>query len=199
MSIQHEVAQNATIAHMKAWHFLTLSVVLFGIAILGLRHNDLTSLNIKTRIIQQDRAGEPTQDDINDLDRFSSTHMNASRRVVLEGAYKRAQAEARAEADNSVDGDVYAQAQSACDRQGQRTTENADCVQNYVRQRLDDSNANVDMPDKNHFTYEYHSPIWTTDIPGLSIAGGILSLLVGGVLYVRDSLRNLSQKKTGSQ
>ncbi len=198
MSIQHEVAQNATIAHMKAWHFFVLSVVLFGIAILGLRHNDLTSLNIKTRIIQQDRAGEPTQDDINDLDQFSSTHMNASRRVVLEGAYKRAQAEARAEADNSVDGDVYEQAQNACDRQGQQTTANADCVQNYVQQRLDDSNANVDMPDKRHFTYEYHSPIWTDDVPGLSIAGGILGLLIGGVLYVRDNLRNLSQKKTDS-
>jgi xanthine/CO dehydrogenase XdhC/CoxF family maturation factor len=184
---------------VKPWQFFLLSIVMFGVAILGLRHNDMTSQDMKARIIKRDLAGKSVQQEREELKRFVYNHMNASRRIELRGAYERAQARARVEADNSVDGSVYDQAQAACDRQGQRTRENANCVQNYIQQRLEDSSAGVDMPDKGNFVYEYRSPIWTTDIPGVAIALGILSLLTGSVLYIKHSIQKLVGKKNGSR
>lgn len=170
---------------MKAWYFFALSLILFTVAIFGLRHNDITSFNMKARILEKDAAGENVEQDIEELKQFTSNHMHASRRFFLKGAYERARTKAQAEADSSIDGSVYEQAQAACDREGQRTTENAECVQNYVQQRLSNEGTDVDMPKKEQFTYVFHSRVWTTDLPGLSIAGGILSLLIGIVLYVK--------------
>lgn len=178
---------------MNPWYFLVLSVILFGVALLGMRHNDLTSFDMKKRIVEKDNAGKDVQQDIEALREYSFTHMNASRSFVLRGSYERAKTKARAENDNSIDGSVYEAAQAECDREGQRTTENAECVQQYVQQRLSDTDNSVNLPHKRRFSYTFHSPVWTTDIPGISIAASILSLLTGGVIYIKRRLQVLFQ------
>lgn len=181
---------------MKARYFIGLAIVLFSVAIFGLRHNDMTSSDMKTRILEKDAAGENVQKDIKELKQFTFTHMNASRRLTLRGAYQRARTKAQAEIDSAVDGSVYEAAQAACDREGQRTTENAQCVQEYVQKRLDESGNQVDMPDERQFTYTFHSPVWTTDIPGIAIAGAILSLIVSVVLYGKHLFYRLATKNS---
>lgn len=188
--------KDATIRYMKPWYFFAFGIVLFGVAILGLRHNDMTSFDMKTRILKKDAAGEDVQQDIEELKQFTFTHMNASRSLMLKGAYERARTQAQAEADSSIDGSVYENAQAACDREGQQTTENAQCVQEYVQQRLDESGNQVNMPDEREFTYTFHSPVWTTDIPGIAIAGAIISALVGVFLYIKHTLQHLITKNS---
>lgn len=174
---------------MKARYFVALSVLLFGVTILGLRHNNIEAYNMRDKILEKDAAGEKVEQDLQKLQDFVFSRMNASgsggMRIVLEGAYERAVAKAQAEAEQSIDGSVYDAAVEECDREGVTTTQNAECVQNYVEQRLNAADEQINMPDKKQFTYVLHSPKWAADLPGISLLLAIISVILSVVLYLK--------------
>lgn len=174
---------------MKARYFVALSVLLFGVAILGLRHNNIEAYNMRDKIIEKDNSGENVEKDLQELQEYVFSRMNASgpggMRIFLEGTYNRKTAKAEIEAEQATDGSVYDAAAEACDREGVTTVENAECVQNYVEQRSNTSDEQVDTPDKRQFTYVLHSPIWTTDLPGIALLLAVLSVIASVFMYLR--------------
>lgn len=173
---------------MKARYFVGLSVILLGVVVLGLRYNNITAYNMRARLLERDAAGEQVRDEVETaLKEFVYTHMNTSMNIVLEGAYQRARAEARIAADAAVDSSIYDEAAAACDRRGHLTTDNAQCVSEYVEQRLGPA-PDTNLPQRNQFSYTFYAPIWTTDLPGLALLGAIISGLIALVLYMRHWL-----------
>lgn len=183
---------------MKARYFLGLAVIMLGMVVIGLRHNDVTAYNMLMKIVQLDASGEDVTDEVDELRDFVFTHMVTAGPVefTLEGKYSRDVARAQAQADSSIDGSIYQQAAAACDREGQLTTENAGCVQRYVESRLPGSLNEHPEVDEKAYSYTFESPVWTPDLPGLSLLGAILSLLAALFIYVKHRWLRLVRKST---
>lgn len=173
---------------MKARYFVGIGILLLGIAVLGLRSNNTTAGNMLVRLLERDAAGENTDAAVEEIRQFVFTHMNTSMQLTLEGAYARAVAEVQLEAENSINTSIYTEATVACDREGQLTTANARCVQNYVEQRLGRS-ADVKLPEPEQFTYTFNSPIWTNDLPGVALLGALICGLAAATTYIVCYLR----------
>lgn len=175
---------------MKPWHFIGITVVLLGVAILGLRYNNITAYNMRDRLMSEDARGEDVREEVEtELRDFVFSHMNASLNIVLNGQYTRDTESAQIDADQSIDSSIYDEAAQSCDREGQLTTENAQCVQDYVQERID-GDFEVDLPSREAYSYTFHSPAWTYDVPGLALLGAALSALMSLGLYLRKQLRD---------
>ncbi|MEX0748889.1 MAG: hypothetical protein WD467_02675 [Candidatus Saccharimonadales bacterium] len=179
---------------MKARYFVALTVILLGVAILGLRHNNITANNMKLRLIERDRSGEDVRPEVEGTLRdFVFTHMNASINIVLVGEHARASAQAQASTDDTVDGSLYDEAVRVCEEDRGHVTENAQCVLEYVDSRSSEV-AEVELPDIKNFSYTYHSPLWIWDTPGLALFGAVLSTVIALWLYARYHTRRLLHK-----
>ncbi len=180
----------------KPGFFLALAIVLFGVVILGMRYNNIAVNDMKMELLRQDRAGEDVREEVEtELKDFAFSRMNADVQIVLEGAHSRAVSEAELARDATVDGSVYEEAEEACDIEGQTAQENAECFQQFVASQLDDgAETDAHIPQLSEFSYIYYSPIWTFDVPGIALAGAILSTLMAFALYTRDGIRSLRRK-----
>lgn len=182
---------------MKARYFVALALM-FGVAtILGMRYNNITAYEMQAEVMSRDVAGEDVTQELEELEEFVSTHMNASgpngMRLVLQGSYTRAVEEAQAETEDQVDASVYDEAVAECDREGQLTTDNAECVQNYLSQHITEHET-AELPQQKQFSYHFYSPLWTPDIAGLSAVAAVSSLLIASVLYIRYWARTLTRQ-----
>lgn len=181
---------------MKARYFVALALMFGVVTILGMRYNNITAYEMQAEIMSRDAAGEDVSGELTELEEFVSTHMNASgpsgMRLMLQGSYTRAVEEAQAEAENQVDASIYDEAVAECDREGQLTTDNAECVQNYLSQHITEHET-AELPQQKQFSYHYYSPLWTPDIAGLSAIAAIVSLLVASVVYIRYWVRTLKR------
>lgn len=178
---------------MKARYFVGISVLLLGLSVLGLRANNVTAGNMLMRLLERDAAGENTDTAVEEIRQFVFTHMNTSMQFTLDGAYARAVVDMQARIDNSANNKIYIQAAAACDREGQLTTANAECVQNYVEQRLGQA-GKPELPEPKQFSYTFNAPFWANDLPGLALLGALLSGFIAAILYGRGWLRRSSSQ-----
>lgn len=149
---------------MKARYFF-IAAVIFGIlTIVALRGNAKTALAWRDGILAKDQAAAEVDVDIKELRAYVFKHMNSSVRFELTGSYDRAVEAAQRE---SVSGEVYSAAQAACDRQGDSSVVQAQCVQRFLADRL--SNNPVRLPEKAQYTYAFASPSWSPDWAGFSL------------------------------
>ncbi|MEX0668511.1 MAG: hypothetical protein WD061_02125 [Candidatus Saccharimonadales bacterium] len=178
---------------MKTWHFIGISIILLGLAIVGLRNNNIEVNNIRAQIEALDTQGEDVRDMVEtDLKDFVFSHMNASVEIFLAGAYNRKVTQAQEDINQSGQAQVYQDAMDQCDREGRPLHENTQCVRDYMIARMDD---NMDLSaldiSRADFTYRYYSPKWTPDMAGLSLLGAAISGLIAFILYIRYFFKNL--------
>lgn len=171
---------------MKARYLFILAVICASTAILGLRVNAQRSLELKNQIIQKDLSGQNTKNDIEQLRQFVFSHMNTSVEFELVGAYERAVTNSR---QAGVSGELYRQAQTACDRQGVSSVEQAVCVQNYLDKRLVGEGTETDLPPRSQFRYAFAAPAWSADLGGWGILGTIVFLVWAVVIYIKNLFR----------
>lgn len=174
---------------MKARYWIALAIILAVVAVLGMRHNNITAHDMQAEIIARDMEGEEVEEQLRELEYFTHNRMNATApgrmEVFLQGSYEQAVADAEAAADQAVGGEVYQQAQSACEEEGRDPRDVAECAQDFISERLGDEQPEADIPEEADYTYTFISPRWSPDIAGLPIAGAILSLVIAAVVYVR--------------
>ena len=171
---------------MKARYLFVAAIACGVLAIAGLRINSETALDLKTQVIERDRAGQPATEQLEELRQYVFSHMNTTTRVELVGSYERA-VEAAARSQN---GDVYTQAQATCDQPGVSSVAQAECVQAYLATNPGAGSEAADSVDKTRFVYAFAAPTWSPDLAGFSLLMSIVLALAALVLYIVRLFRN---------
>ncbi len=188
--------------HIKTWYLLVLLVVFTTVSVLALRHNNLTMVALREKVIVADKQNGDVASAIADLNADVFHHMNTQivRPVELVNTYNR-RAQAVITAANQQTGtDIYAEATAACERRGIPLTAIAECAAEYALAHNPDlAQKKIILPDKSRFTYTFASPLWTPDLAGFSllITGVILVWLIARLieyvlvrLTIRHRLKN---------
>ncbi len=142
-------------------------------------------------ITTQDRAGRDATAARAALQAFVQTHLNASTSLTLSASYQRAQAAAQAAASATVpNAQVYANAQAACAGKSDSITQ-ARCNQQYLATHLVtvSTPTSVLQPKLADYQYTYHSPRWTPDLAGASLAGALVALVLTLIAIINKKPR----------
>lgn len=174
---------------MKARYLFIAAVVCALLSIVGLRLNHQAAIAKVHTIEDKDQQAQDVAADITTLRKFVFAHMNASVQFELTNSYNRA---VSASTQTPSSDDLYAQAQAACDRQGQLTVSNAQCVQDFLNARLQPG-INPQPPqviDRSQYHYAYISPAWTPDFAGLSLLAALGLALMALIVYTLSWFRS---------
>lgn len=147
------------------------------------RQNAVDAQKQVSAILAADRAGKPVTEQINELERYTKTHMNASVEFALQGSYSRAVVAAQAAALQSTQAgaQVYADAQASCSSRANSIVL-SNCVTAYIAAHST-AGANA-LPavkvDKSKYVFKFTSPAWSWDLTTIIL---LLSLSVT-VIYL---------------
>lgn len=163
---------------VKSIYFVAASLLLIANGIYLADANQKSALSRREVILAVDKAGKDTSKELAELSAFAHSHMNVSVQLTLEGAYSRASDAAIAGSIPGADSRVYAEAQGACNAHKDSIAQ-ATCFREYINARLPAGSTNpLKLPDKNQYTYSFKSPFWTPDAAGISLAGGVLLMIL---------------------
>lgn len=176
--------------HMKARYLFIIAIIFALIAVVGLRFNNKKALVLAKQIRDKDALAVDVKNDLSKLQEFVTKHMNSTVKIELTSSYERAVEKAKV-GDTDVNGDLYAQAQAACDRQGIGSVAQAQCVQEYLNARVSPGQnaGTTPPPERSAFTYAFAAPNWTPDIAGFSILGSLVFGLSAVVVYILNMFK----------
>ncbi len=181
---------------MKARYLFIIAVVCALLGVVALRANNHSAAVRLAKIIEKDNQTQPVSSDVEDLRKYVFRHMNSSVHFELTGSYNRAVAAASAH-PATASGDLYSQAQAACDHPGIGSIAQAQCVQEFLSTRLQPG-TNPQPPqavDRSQYTYSYVSPSWTPDLAGGLLLGAILLALASLTVYTVNSFKVTQAKR----
>lgn len=151
---------------MKKRYLLILAVLAFLFGVIQLARNSNNAIALKNQVLARDAAGQNATTELEDLNKFVKSHMNASITFTRESAYH--QAVANANPKPAVSGEVYAKAQAACAGRSDSVTQ-ARCVTDYLARNAPTTQAQpAALPNVEDYTVSLVSPRYTTDLAGLS-------------------------------
>lgn len=178
---------------MKARYVFIIAIIFALTSIVALRFNNKKALVLAKQVRDKDALGVDVKQDLTKLQQFVIKHMNSSVKVELSASYERAVNKAKA-GNVDVNGDLYAEAQAACDRQGVSSVAQAQCVQEYLNARVSPGqNATpTQPPERSKFVYAFAAPTWTPDIAGFSLLGCLIFGLAGILIYIINLFKSRS-------
>jgi hypothetical protein len=162
--------------HVKLWQLFLVTVILAISSVFLLRQNNLNMIELRSQVVEADKAGDGVNEALQNLNSYIFNHMNTQvvRPIELVNTYNR-QAQAVIEASQRAGGrDIYAEGTAVCERRGIPLSSIAQCIAQYANDNSAGmSSRQIILPDKNLFIYSFASPVWTPDL------AGILVLLTG--------------------
>jgi hypothetical protein len=162
--------------HIKLWQLFLVTVILAISSVFLLRQNNLNMIELRSQVVEADKAGDGVNEALQNLNSYIFNHMNTQvvRPIELVNTYNR-QAQAVIEASQRAGGrDIYAEGTAVCERRGIPLSSIAQCIAQYANDNSAGmSSRQIILPDKNLFIYSFASPVWTPDL------AGILVLLTG--------------------
>lgn len=176
---------------------ILIGCLLLAGGVFALRNNRMNAYSKVEAITAADQRKEDVSKLLDDLKKYSTTHMNASAHVTLESKYERdvAQAKTDAEAGSRFNIDVYKDAVQACPVK-LNSVSAAKCIRDYVDSHVT-TGQNPAKPraiDKANYTYSFVSPRWAWDEAGTLLASGagilivsLVTLAVGFFLKLKRS------------
>lgn len=178
---------------MKARYIFIIAIIFALISIVALRFNNKKAAVLAKQVRDKDTLAVDVRNDLTKLQQFVVKHMNSSVKVELSSSYERAVSKAKL-GNIDVNGDLYAQAQAACDRQGVGSVAQAQCVQEYLNARVNpgQSNQPAQLPERSSFTYAFAAPNWTPDIAGFSLLAAVIFGLAGLLVYIINLFKTRS-------
>ncbi|MFO0882139.1 MAG: hypothetical protein U0491_01700 [Candidatus Saccharimonadales bacterium] len=182
------------------WHrFQDISLVFLiigflvagGVTIFALRANNLKMASLREAVYTADSNGGDVEAALRDLRAFVYGHMNTNLRagstsseppIQLVNRFNAAVAaeQKRVSALNNSS-QVYADAQAKCERSSLPLTARAQCIQDYVSQN-GKGIPQLSLPNKEFYTFDFVSPIWSPDLAGLSL---LATLFFGLLIIIR--------------
>ena len=178
---------------VKTWQLVVLLILMSFVAATFLRLNNIGMIERRSAVLAADEHGdtEQLQKRVYDLQRYSSTHMNASPgRIALSNQYDRDASKIKAAAekagDSNPNGNIYKKAAAVCDPIGQaqgwrwpdpRYTE---CVDKQLSKYPEANGVTktVQLPDPSLYYHNFVSPLWTPDFAGFSILVCVAILII---------------------
>lgn len=181
-SIQKDVKR---LRRVKTWQLMILLILAAFLAATFLRLNNTGMVQRRNAVSAADKAGDAQQltERLAELQRYSSTHMNASSGVIyLQHQYDRDAQAAIEEASNSSSESASANshAEEVCHPQysGWSTAYMQCFLEELAKYRTSETLAEPQLPNTELYRYEYASPLWTPDFAGWSSLVVVLIFLV---------------------
>lgn len=170
---------------IKVWYLLVLFLVSATVAVLALRQNNLTMLELRQAVYAADEQNNDVEGALQRLRSFVYSHMNTDLSAGAEAVYPPIQLKytyqrlqeaekARVQQDSSA---IYTQAQAYCEQQNATDFSGRNrvpCIEQYVSQRGVKEKA---IPDA-MYKFDFVSPSWSPDLAGFSLALTMLLLLL---------------------
>ena len=181
-SIQKDVKR---LRRVKTWQLMILLILAAFLAATFLRLNNTGMVQRRNAVSAADKAGDAQQltERLAELQRYSSTHMNASSGVIyLQHQYDRDAQTAIEEASNSSSESASANshAEEVCHPQysGWSTAYMQCFLEELAKYPTSETLAEPQLPNTELYRYEYASPLWTPDFAGWSSLVVVLIFLV---------------------
>ena len=170
---------------VKTWQLLIIFVLVCFIAATFLRLNNVGMVQRRNAVVAADKAGDEVQtlNRLQDLQRYSTTHMNAESGVVsLQYQYERdSQAAIKKAAEASSENvKVHAQAEAVCHPQfsGWSMAYIQCFVNELSKYPTSDTLTEPELPNTELYRHEFSSPLWSPDFAGWSVVVALLILVV---------------------
>ena len=186
---------------VRPWYFLVLAALLFGLAIVALRGNNLEMAQLRNNVYVADKNNSGVQEALQNLQLFVTSHMNTDLSsgpnapyppIQLVYTYDRAVVSAGEKA-TAANTKIYTDAQHYCEKVDSTDfygTNRVPCVQQYIR------NHGVSLPTipDSLYKFDFASPWWTPDLAGWSLVLAGLSFVTFIVFAaVRWALKRLAR------
>jgi hypothetical protein len=175
----------------------TLFIPLIGLAIsgalfiYGMRSNNITMLQLKEAVIVADQQNGDIEGALQELRAYVTTHMNTNMRsdnsteppIQLVNQFNRYIEQEQARIASQGDANkVYQEAQASCETGAIPLTARAQCIQEYVTANGGNNVSELVLPPKELYTFDFASPRWAPDLPGITM---IISIIFGVLLATR--------------
>ena len=164
-------------------YLLLLALVFLGLAVFGLRQNNLRMVELRNEVITADRRGGDIETPLKDLRDYVYSHMNTDLSggpsainppIQLKGRYERliaAQEKTTGKTNEAVKSHGEALCAARYPGEGYNSPRVA-CVQRYVQQNAAETG---DIPE-DLYKFDFVSPKWTPDFAGLTLVLGLFFL-----------------------
>jgi hypothetical protein len=178
---------------IRPWYFLAIAVICFGLAVYGLRQNNLKMVELRQAVTAADESGGNVEKALRDLRTYVYRHMNTDLSggqvaihppVQLKARYERLMAQ-EAEKVKRTNEEVKSAAESICAGRhpgGGYNSPRVQCVQNHVQENAAESG---DVPEE-LYKFDFASPRWTPDLAGISLVLGVFFSALFVVWLVLD-------------
>lgn len=173
---------------VKPWYFLVLAIIFGALAVVALRHNNQTMVQLRAAVYAADEQDKGTQEALASLQAYVTSHMNTSLTtgntsvyppIQLKYTYNRlvvAQGAANAAANQKIytDAQHYCESQNSTDISGRNRVP---CIEAYVNAHTPKQSKTI--PDA-LYKFDFISPRWSPDLAGWALVLTILS----GLLFI---------------
>ncbi len=188
------------------WALLVLAGVLFVTSAFALRANNQKMLELRQAVFTADEQNGDIEGALRDLREHVYAHMNTDLAVgdnairppiQLKYRYERLVEAEQAKLQATSNEDLYIAAQNYCEQQfpsGFSGSNRLPCIREYLDTHGGDAGEETVIPE-DLYKFDFASPRWSPDLAGLTLLGGILSLIAFvvfalGEFVLRKQLRN---------
>lgn len=181
---------------LKPAYFLVLCIILSGVSIVALRHNNTEMLQLKQAVYTADKNNGDVQGALKKLQSYVTSHMNTDLStgntsvyppIQLKYTYDRLvaaqQAQAAKQGDNTqlyTDAQAYCEQQDSTDFSGHNRVP---CITEYVQSHGSTSAPTTATIPDGLYKFDFVTPKWSPDLAGWSLLLAFLSLLLAIVLF----------------
>lgn len=170
------------------WYFLAGFLICSTVAVMALRDNNLTAINLRNQVLAADKADGNVAGSLNTLRQYVYSHMNTNLAsgpnsiyppIQLKYTYQRLEnaQQSQVSASNSqiyTDAENYCQSLIPVDFSGRTRVP---CIQYYVTTH---EGQNQTIPAA-LYEYDFVSPFWSPDLAGWSIVASVIFLILFAV------------------
>lgn len=175
---------------VRAWYFVAAIAVSASIAVIALRQNNITAVNLRDNVLVVDEKNGDVEGALRELREHVYSHMN-SNLAVPGGAYPPVQLKYRYERLQAVEKErvttvndkLYTEAQGYCEAQipAGRSLNRIQCIQDYITNK--GAAAQQTVPDS-LYKFDFVPPAWSPDLAGWML---VLTFLLVLTLLVRTA------------
>lgn len=179
---------------VNTWYFLGLFVICLIVGVVGVRQNNLKSIELRDAVIEADKQDGDVESALRDLREHMYSHMNASlssstlrQPIQLKYRYDRLLEASKGSSTDSQK--VYADAQAYCEQRfgaGNLRDGRVPCVQQYIDEHSSQPEQAPEIPEA-LYKFDFVSPTWSPDLAGWS-------LLLAGIFLALFLIRFLTER-----
>lgn len=171
---------------IKIWYLVVLFLIASVTAVLALRQNNLTMIQLRNDVYVADEKNQDVEAALQRLRSYVHGHMNTKLAqgseavyppIQLKYTYQRLQEAEKARAQQSS-ATVYTDAQSYCERQNSSDFSGRNripCIEKYVTDHPVAKEQTI--PDA-MYKFDFYSPSWSPDFAGFSLVLAVLLLVL---------------------